>query len=161
MSYRIRFADPADAAEIADVHLRSRRARLPYLPELHTDEDVRAHFASVVLPSCSVVVAVAQDRIVGFAAVAAGSVEHLYVDPDHLRSGIGSALLLRAKQISPDGLALWVFQRNDDARAFYRRHGFVATSFHSGTGNEENEPDLVMTWHRSTAATNPANVTKP
>jgi ribosomal protein S18 acetylase RimI-like enzyme len=146
LTIQIRGAGPADAFEIADLHIRSRRARLPYLPELHTDENVRSYFTSVVLPSCSVLVAVLAGRIVGFAAVADGDLEHLYIDPDHLRTGIGSALLAQVKVISPGGLVLHVFQRNDDARSFYRRHGFLASSFHSGTGNEENEPDMVMTW---------------
>jgi ribosomal protein S18 acetylase RimI-like enzyme len=57
---------------------------------------------------------------------------HISVRPAHRRNGVGSALIgaLRAAA-NADGVALvtldvWTF--NDAARAFFRRHGFVACS---------------------------------
>lgn len=142
----IRAAVPADAADIAQVHLLARRARMPYLPQVHTDDEVRTYFADTVLVTDLVLVAEVDGEIVGFAAVAGDSLEHLYVRPGHLRTGVGSALLDRVKELRPDGLRLFVFQRNEEARAFYRRHDFVPSSFHSGAENEEHEPDLIMRW---------------
>jgi GNAT superfamily N-acetyltransferase len=74
-------------------------------------------------------------------------VEHLYVRPDAQRAGIGSALLEEAKRGRPNGLRLWVFQRNHAARAFYARHGFVEVRSTDGADNEEREPDVLLEWH--------------
>jgi hypothetical protein len=71
-------------------------------------------------------------------------VEHLYVQPDFQRAGIGSALLEVAKSRRPGGLRLWVFQRNHGARAVYARHGFTEVRFTDGSDNEEQEPDVFL-----------------
>jgi ribosomal protein S18 acetylase RimI-like enzyme len=53
----------------------------------------------------------------------------IYVDPDHMRRGIGAALLeaaLRSLELGGWGrVTLWVFAGNDAARAFYTRFGFI------------------------------------
>jgi hypothetical protein len=46
----------------------------------------------------------------------------------------------------PAGLELWVFQRNDAAREFYARHGFIELRRTDGSGNEEREPDVRLAW---------------
>ncbi|MYU47846.1 GNAT family N-acetyltransferase, partial [Streptomyces sp. SID7803] len=46
----------------------------------------------------------------------------------------------------PEGLALYAFQRNAAARAFYERHGFIAVAFDDGSRNEEKEPDVRYRW---------------
>jgi ribosomal protein S18 acetylase RimI-like enzyme len=46
----------------------------------------------------------------------------------------------------PDGLQLWVFQKNVGARRFYERHGFRLVELTDGAGNEENEPDARYEW---------------
>jgi Acetyltransferase (GNAT) family len=61
-------------------------------------------------------------------------VEHLYVRPDLLRRGIGSALLQRAKERSSSGFRLWVFQENVPARRFYERHGLRLVEATDGVG---------------------------
>jgi GNAT superfamily N-acetyltransferase len=76
-------------------------------------------------------------------------VEHLYVRPEEQRAGIGSALIEEAKSRRPSGLRLWVFQRNDGARAFYARHGFAEMRLTDGADNEEREPDVLLEWHRA------------
>lgn len=142
----IRSARPDDAGAVAEVYLAAVRSELPYLRLAHTDDEVREWYRDVVLPLSRVVVAVRGGEVVGFGAHHDGRLDHLYVRPDVLRQGIGAALMRQIKTESPDGLALFVFQRNWAARAFYRRHGFVATAFTSGALNEEHEPDLVMRW---------------
>lgn len=48
--------------------------------------------------------------------------ELLYVDPQHTRTGAGTALL---QELLGEGPAhLWVFEDNPRARPFYARHGF-------------------------------------
>ena len=72
--------------------------------------------------------------------------EHLYVRPDAQRTGIGTALIEAAKERRPAGLRLWVFQRNEAARAFYARHDFTEVELTDGAGNEEREPDVLLAW---------------
>lgn len=142
----VRPAQPGDAGSIADLYLAAISSQLPYLHLAHTDEEVRGYFRDVVLPGSRVLVAVRVGEVLGFGAHAAGHLDHLYVRPDSLRQGVGAALLRQIKTASPEGLQLYAFQRNWPARAFYRRHGFVATAFTSGADNEEHEPDLSMRW---------------
>lgn len=142
----LRPAQPADAAAVAEVYLDAVRSALGYLRLAHTDDEVRAYFREVVLPRLRVLVAVHDGAVVGFGAHADGQLDHLYVRPDVLRQGIGTALLEQIKAESPAGLTLFAFQRNWPARAFYRRHGFVVTAFASGADNEEHEPDLTLHW---------------
>ncbi|TWV53633.1 GNAT family N-acetyltransferase [Streptomyces misionensis] len=146
--FRLRLAQPADAAAITAVFLASRAAALPYLPRLYSDEQTHAFIEAVVLPSCAVWVAELGDpaRIVGFAALDKTVLDHLYLHPDVRRRGIGTALLETVKEASPGELSLHCFQRNAAARAFYERHGFTAGEFDDGSRNEENEPDVTYHW---------------
>ena len=142
----VRPAQASEAIDIADLYLASVRSQLPYLPVVHTDDEVRDFYVRSVLPSSTVLVAEADGRIDGFAAFTPGRLDHLYVGPGHLRSGIGSALLEEVKRLSPEGFRLFVFQRNTAARTFYRRHGLSVVAFGSGDANEEHEPDVTMEW---------------
>ena len=146
MTIRIRSARPGDAPAVAEIYLAAIRSELPYLRPAHTDAQVRAWYADVVLPTSTVLLAVEEEVIVGYAAGGNGWLDHLYLRPDRLRAGIGSRLLTEFQDRSPDGLQLYVFQRNWPARAFYRRHGFVPVTFGSGVSNEELEPDVRLRW---------------
>ena len=118
---------------------------------LHTPDEDRAFIAGNVLPTCTVWVAVSE-RIVGFIAFRKGWIDHLYVDPDHHRQGIGSALLEKAFAVEPV-LQLWAFQRNADALRFYQRKGFRIVELTDGARNEEKEPDARLVWRRQAART--------
>jgi ribosomal protein S18 acetylase RimI-like enzyme len=72
--------------------------------------------------------------------------EKLYVDPEAQSRGIGTVLLDQAKALRPDGLHLWVFQKNTGAIRFYERHGFRLVKLTDGTGNMEREPDALYAW---------------
>jgi ribosomal protein S18 acetylase RimI-like enzyme len=146
MRFVVRRARPADADAVADVHLAATREAMPYLPELHTDSETRDWVRDVVLDRDDVHVADADGRVVGFVALAGSLLEHLYVEPDAQGRGIGSALLDLAKELSPDGFDLWVFQRNAKARGFYERRGLRLVELTDGAGNEEREPDARYAW---------------
>lgn len=151
---RVRPAQPADAAAIAQVHIRSREATMPYLPpRKRTDAEVEAWVRDIVLPGSAVWVAELDGRVVGYAAVEDDELDALYLLADVRRRGIGSLLLAAAKAHRPDGLGLFVFQKNTDARAFYLRHGFRVTAATDGSGNMEREPDLAMRWSPVTNGT--------
>jgi len=76
------------------------------------------------------------------------SVEQLYVGPGHTGHGIGGQLISLAKEQRPEGLQLWTFESNVDARRFYERHDFVATGSTDGD-NEEGAPDVRYEWRSS------------
>ena len=46
----------------------------------------------------------------------------------------------------PRGFALWVFESNAPARAFYARHGLLELEHTDGADNQERSPDLRMAW---------------
>jgi GNAT superfamily N-acetyltransferase len=131
---------------VADVWLRSFTAALPGVRRAHTDDEVRAWFRDVVLPSRETWVADDGGTVVGLLVLGPGVVEQLYLDPDRRGSGLGDRLLAVAEKRCPGGLELWTFQVNGPARRFYERHGFVAVEETDGSGNEECEPDVRYVW---------------
>jgi GNAT superfamily N-acetyltransferase len=108
---RIRPAGGEDADPIARLFLASK-ATLTFLPNIHTDEETFFFIANIVLRDQDVLVAETNGEISGFIAMHGDMVEHLYVRPDLLRRGIGSALLQVAKERLPSGFRLWVFLQN-------------------------------------------------
>ena len=144
--HTIRRADERDLAAVAELFRVVCRASLAYLPELHTPEEDLRFFRKTVFTQCAVLVAQAQ-QIDGFIAFRDGFVDHLYVRPERHRQGLGTALLMQAMN-TYGTLRLWVFQRNTNAIAFYRVHGFREIERTDGSRNEEREPDVLMEWSR-------------
>ena len=146
MTTSVRGADPADAAAIAEVHVRSWQiAYRGIVPDDVLDGlsvaqrermwgDLLAHGAGGPL----VLVAERDDHVIGFCSAltqardGAGDAEitAIYVEPGHWREGVGAALLSAALQelrcAGQTAVTLWMFAANDRALAFYRRFGFLA-----------------------------------
>lgn len=148
VTWPVRPAALSDLDPIADLWLRARRRAVPAIPApVHTDDEVVRWFADIVLPERDVQVAVdIESSIRGLLVLDAGWVDQLYVDPDHLGKGIGSRLLLVAKERSPEGLQLWTFATNHRARSFYQRHGFSIAGRTDGARNQEKAPDILFRW---------------
>lgn len=140
---------PRDAGEIATLYLASRNEALPYLRRVHSDDEVRGWITHVRLASGETWVAREAGRILGFLALDGEDLDQLYLLPGQLRRGIGSLLLAKARERSPERLTLFTFQRNTAARAFYERHGFRLVDLNDGDRNEEGEPDALYEWRRS------------
>ncbi|MDQ6941901.1 MAG: GNAT family N-acetyltransferase [Candidatus Eremiobacteraeota bacterium] len=138
--------DESDAA--AALFRLSKETAMPYLPDLHTRDEDRAYLRERVFATCEVWVAERNGELAGLCAFREGWIDHLYVHPEHLRTGIGAALLRKAKDAN-DHLQLWAFQRNANARAFYESQGFVLVKTTDGQDNEEHEPDALYAWERS------------
>ncbi|MEU5031045.1 GNAT family N-acetyltransferase [Streptomyces milbemycinicus] len=144
---RIRFAEEADTAVIARIHMASRAATMPYLPPQKRDHEQVTRWArDVLLKRCRTWVAVRDAEVIGYAALDGDLLEHPYLRPDVRRQGIGTLLLDEVRRHSPDGVSLHVFQQNTDARAFYERHGFTVVDTNDGDRNMENLPDLTLRW---------------
>ena len=135
-----------EALAVANVWLRSRHASFPAIPApMHTDDEVREWFATVVLPNHEVWVVEADGSVVAMMVLENEWVGQLYVDPTWTGQGVGSSLIDIAKERRPEGLDLWAFQSNLGALRFYERHGFVAIETTDGA-NEEGAPDVHYRW---------------
>lgn len=142
----IRHARIEEAADIAAVWLRSRTASAPDIPPpIHTDNEVRSWFATVVLPTREVWVADVDGTVVAMLVLHDNWIDQLYVDPRHTGHGIGTELVRLAKRTRPHGLRLWTFQANQRARRFYETQGFVPVESTEGD-NEEGAPDVRYEW---------------
>ena len=111
----------------------------------HTPAEARHFFRNKLLPACHVLVAARAERLLGMLALEAPWIRHLAVFPEHQRMGIGTALLHRARELSPHELRLFTFQRNEAARAFYVRHGFTVVALGVSPAPEL-EPDVEYHW---------------
>lgn len=135
-----------DAAECAQVFLRSRAWALPDVPVVHPPNEVRRWMADEVIGHTDMWVADLDGTVVALLVVDHGWIEHLYVDPAWIGRGLGDRFVEIAKGHSPTGLELWTFQANEPALRFYTRHGFVEAERTDGAGNEERAPDVRLVW---------------
>lgn len=129
---------------MATLWLRSRQAAAPAIPpSIHTDDEVKAWFRDVVLPTHELWLIGPRRSPAAIMVLSRGWVEQLYVAPDLVRQGYGSKLL-RFAQSRNDELLLWTFEANAGARAFYEKHGFVAVGL--SAENEEGAPAVRYRW---------------
>ncbi|MGA5870489.1 GNAT family N-acetyltransferase [Streptomyces cinereoruber] len=142
----LRRAVGSDAAEAAEVWLRSYAAALPGVRRAHTDDEVRYWFRELLVPHRETWVATADGTVVAVMVLDGEELDQLYVDPPWRGRGVGDRLVDLAKRRGPAGLELWTFQVNAPARRFYERHGFVAAEHTDGSRNEEREPDVRYVW---------------
>jgi ribosomal protein S18 acetylase RimI-like enzyme len=94
----------------------------------HPLAEQRDYFFREVLPGNAVMVARADDAIVGFVAASPASIAQLQVRVGWQRQGLGTRMLEWAKAKSHGHLWLYTFARNARARAFYEKHGFRAVA---------------------------------
>jgi GNAT superfamily N-acetyltransferase len=137
----------SDMGAVAAVHRASFDDRLAWLAGLHTPEEDRAYFRSVVFDECELWGTFDGPALTSFIAFREGWIDQLYVLPAYQGRGLGRALLEIAWGRYPE-LNLWTFQRNAIARRFYERQGFVAVELTDGARNEEREPDIRYIWRR-------------
>jgi GNAT superfamily N-acetyltransferase len=149
---KLRRAASADAREVADIYIASRRGAVEFMPTVHTDDEIRGWIASVLVPNLEVWVAEVGGRISGFVALDGEMLDQLFIAPNLQRQGIGDRLLNKAKELSPRRLRLYTFQKNAPARHFYEARGFVAIEFNDGSRNEEQAPDVLYEWTPGPAA---------
>ena len=144
----VRRAEAADAEALADLFVDAREAAYPSMPRLvHAPEDVRRWFRSRVESDDADVWLAERDAVpVALLLLEDAWLHSLYVAPALTGQGIGAVLLDLAKRLRPDGIGLWVFETNERALSFYRKHGFRVVRRTDGSENEEKEPDIEMAW---------------
>jgi len=141
MDIRAARADEMDALAALFVRARGSMTYVPPVPEEHLPL-----IAKIISGHDEVWLAEDEGRILGFLAIDREMLEKLYVEPDVQNRGVGTALLTKAKALRPEGFVLWVFQKNEGARRFYERHGFVLAKLTDGAENMEREPDALYAW---------------
>lgn len=138
---------PEDEDALVALWHQTKRHAYPYLEseQGYTLETDTVFFREQMAPRCDIWLACEDERLVGFLALEGSYVDRLYVHPRRQRSGIGRALLEKAKALSPQGLELHTHQQNLSACAFYERHGFRAYRFGT-SGPPESAPDVEYRW---------------
>ncbi|MDI7742484.1 GNAT family N-acetyltransferase [Lysinibacillus fusiformis] len=76
-------------------------------------------------------------------------VERIYLKPNYQKHGLGKALLNKAIDIATElnkkKIWLGVWEKNENAIAFYKRMGFVQTGTHAFIMGDEEQTDYIMT----------------
>ena len=134
-------------AAAVDVWVRARWDAQPWLEERmgYTGEQNLAFFRDVICVEFQVWIAAEGATVLGLIALKDNEIDRLYVAPEFQRRGVGSALLDKARELSPEWLGLFTHQRNEKARRFYEARGFSAVRF-GMSPPPENEPDVRYEW---------------
>lgn len=125
----------------------SKRQAFPYVQaqQRYALEDDRDYFQCTVVPGADVWVAQGDDCPLGFMALEAALLDLLFVAVQAQGQGVGSALVTKAKALSPCKLRAHTFQRNKTARSFFRKQGLVEVGF-GVSPPPEDEPDVELAW---------------
>jgi putative acetyltransferase len=125
----------SDYEELTRVWEASVRATHDFLPDSYIEllkDLVLTRYLDAVMLICT---KDSRQRITGFAGVAAGKIEMLFIDPDHRGKGLGKQLLRYAlEHLNADELD--VNEQNPQALGFYIKQGFevIGRSEHDGMG---------------------------
>ena len=145
----IRRAREEELEPLTSLFIRARN-EMDYLPRVPVEAAVP--IARRIREHEEVWVAEEDGRLLGFLGIeestnlgGAAVLEKLYVEPTEQNRGVGTDLLDTAKELRPDELYLWVFQKNR-ARRLYERHGFRLVKLTDGADNMEREPDALYRW---------------
>jgi GNAT superfamily N-acetyltransferase len=147
----IRRARDEEIEPLTQLFIRARN-EMDYLPPV--PDEAALPIAARIREHEEVWVAEDDGRLLGFLGIehstnlGAPVLEKLYVEPAEQNRGVGSALLDKAKELRPDELYLWVFQKNP-ARRLYERHDFELVKLTDGADNMEREPDALYRWNGS------------
>lgn len=119
----LRFARPEEHAELEQLQAHASLELPDYRQQLLADPEA-IHLPPAQIANGQVIVAEYNGQIAGFAAVVAGELDGLFVEPDLWGRGIGRALIDAATlEARKRGLTLRVIA-NPSARRFYESCGF-------------------------------------
>jgi ribosomal protein S18 acetylase RimI-like enzyme len=113
-----------DLKAISLVHYRACLIAYRFMNWSYSLQEVEAWYSRKFVEWTWTLAGFDADAMVGFIALRDQHVDQLYIDPSHQRCGIGSSLLGQALKGAPGRITLHVFEDNQNARAFYEKHGF-------------------------------------
>ena len=147
MTPLIREAEPKDARDIAEIHVRSWRAAYrgqladDFLDGLNVEDRLEMHRLALENPPAEYRMWVAEEegRTIGFAVTGksedadaddrTGEVFAIYLDPDRVGTGLGRTLFSHAvddlRERGYRSATLWVLESNELARRFYEIAGWT------------------------------------
>jgi ribosomal protein S18 acetylase RimI-like enzyme len=137
MTFEVRDATPADAAQVTRVHQRSREAYYgDALDRIDAGQDrYPTWLATLTRPGTWCLVAEQDGHVTGFIAAhlterdSPAELSSLYVDPDRFGTGIGTALYDRFIEVVQSRTAeLEVWDGNERAKRFYANRGWRPTT---------------------------------
>jgi len=123
----VRRAEPAEAAELTRIaHAAKRHWRYPeeWIAAWRADLTVTPDACASGMVWC----ACDGERVLGFHALSSedgvASLEHLWVDPPHIGTGVGATLFRHALRVAAaDGARALEIASDPNAEGFYRRMG--------------------------------------
>ena len=123
MTLMLRLAEPEEHGALEELQRRASLELPEYRDQLLANPDA-IHLPPAQIANGQVIVAEADGEIAGFAAVVAGELDGLFVEPDLWGLGIGKALVEAAThEARLSGMTLKV-TANPRARPFYESCGF-------------------------------------
>lgn len=142
----IRPYDPKDLDETVALWYRTWTRTFPDLEHPQTPDEWKARFRDEIVPRQTVWIAEIDGTIAGFMAMVkgAGYIDQMFVDEEFQGRGVGTALMAKAKELSPSGLSLHTLQRNTTACAFYERRGFRPGD--TGINRVNGQPNVEYRW---------------
>lgn len=145
-SFTLRPYQPGDETPAIDLWQRTWQQAYPVIDFAERREWWCNRWRDEVLPCATVVVAQADDALVGFVTVVpdTGYLDQIVVAPENWSSGIAEALLNEAKRLSPAGLTLHVNKDNARALRFYEKHGFIIQG--GDVNPNSGRPVYKMSW---------------
>jgi putative acetyltransferase len=132
----IRKYQSADREEVLNIWDGASALAHPFLSQEFLELE-RYNIPNVYLPKAETWVWETDGHVVGFISLLGNEVGAIFVDPEFHRSGIGRALMDRARALRGE-LEVEVFERNLLGRAFYAKLGFefMHKKVHDQTGCE-------------------------
>jgi putative acetyltransferase len=126
VGYVLRRYAPDDEDAAIALWLRTWQAAYPQIDFTERLEWWRTRWRDELAASAEIVIAALENAIVGFVTVEPRTLylDQLVVAPEHWGSGVGGALVEKAKHLSPSGLDLDINIDNARALRFYQKHGF-------------------------------------
>jgi putative acetyltransferase len=137
---------PDDCEAVVRLWYESWHHNFPDLYHPWTYAQWREHFQDKVTAHASIWIAESAGQVAGFIVVREndGCLDQIFVAPAMQHQGVGTILLNKAKELSPDGIYLDTLQSNTNARRFYEKHGFQPgqVSMNPNSG----QPDIEYRW---------------
>ena len=146
LAVSLRPYDAKDEDAAIALWLRSWQATYPELDFAARLDWWRERWRNVLTKSADIVIAETGGEMIGFVTVdpQACYLDQIVVAPEHWASGIGSALIAVAKQLSPSALELHVNTDNARAIRLYQKLGFAITG--DGINPISGKPVHRMLW---------------
>jgi putative acetyltransferase len=146
LAVSLRPYEPRDEDAAVALWLRSWQATYPELDFASRLDWWRERWRNELTQSADIVIAETGGELIGFVTVdpQACYLDQIVVAPEHWASGVGSALITVAKQISPSALELHVNTDNARAIRLYQKLGFAITG--DGVNPISGKPVHRMRW---------------